>query len=509
MKKVDDFETIRRAYFIEKQSIRGIHRSLGFDRETIRKAIVAAAPVVYTLASPREAPVIGPYKQRIDELLKESKKQKRKQRYTAHRIFEIIRSEGYKGSEGAVHNYVSRERRKDEYKEKYIPLEFDPGQDAQVDWGEADVLMAGDRITVQLFILRLNYSKTRFVMAFQFQKQEAFFEGHNQAFRFLSGVPRRLTYDNLQTAVYKILSGHNRQEQEKFKGFRSYYLFESNYCNPAQGHEKGGVENDVGFVQRNFMTPLLEVRSFEELNNLLWKACQENLHRRSRGQLTSVADLLADERNHFLPLSGELFRACVSSPVKPNGYSQVELDTNRYSIPVEHANDQLVMRAYPFQVEILSDEKVIANHPRCFGREQDVIDPLHYLNLLEQRPGAFEHAKPIRRWRNHWPKEYDQLLADLRNRLPDNRGVKEFIQILKLHKEYPAEQVEKAIHSALELGAASLDGVLLCLRQLQNPQPQFPELPDERISTLTGFGNQPVNLQQYNQLLVRCNDGIK
>jgi transposase len=503
MRTVEDYEEIRRAYFIDKLSIRAIHRMLGYDRETIRKAIVQAAPVPYTLARPRAAPVIGPYQQRIAELLAESKKQKRKQRYTAHRIFEILRKEGYRGSEGAVHNYVSRERRKDEYKEKYIPLEFDPGQDAQVDWGEAEVILAGERVTVQLFILRLNYSKARFVMAFPFQKQEAFFEGHNQAFRFLGGIPRRLTYDNLKTAVYKILSGRNRQEQESFKRFRSYYLFESNYCNPAQGHEKGGVENDVGYAQRNFMTPLLQANSYQELNAMLWKACQENLHRRVRGQLASVADLLSDERSQFLPLPAELFPACVSSPVKPNGYSQVDLDTNRYSVPAEHGNDQLVLRAYPFRVEILLGKAVIATHPRCFGREQDILDPLHYLNLLEQRPGAFEHAKPLRHWRKHWPKDYDRLLEALRTRLPEGRGVKEFIAVLKLHREHPADQIQQAVQAALELGAASLDGVSLCLRQLQHAQSQFPALEAERFATLAAFGNQPVNLAQYDRLVAR------
>jgi transposase len=503
MRTVEDYEGIRRAYFVDKLSIRAIHRLLGYDRETIRKAIVQAAPTPYTLTRPRAAPVIGPYKQRIAELLAESKKQKRKQRYTAHRIFEILCREGYTGSEGAVHNYVSRERRKDEYKEKYIPLEFDPGQDAQVDWGEAEAILAGERVTVQLFILRLNYSKARFVMAFPFQKQEAFFEGHNQAFRFLGGVPRRLTYDNLKTAVYKILTGRNRQEQESFKRFRSYYLFESNYCNPAQGHEKGGVENDVGYAQRNFMTPLLQANSYEELNAILWKACQENLHRRVRGQLASVSDLLSDERNQFLPLPAELLPACVSYPVKPNGYSQVDLDTNRYSVPAEHGNDQLVLRAYPFRVEILLGEKVIAVHRRCFGREQDILDPLHYLNLLEQRPGAFEHAKPLRHWRKHWPKDYDRLLEALRTRLPDGRGVREFIAVLKLHREHPADQVQQAVQAALELGAASLDGVTLCLRQLQHAQPQFPVLEAERFANLATFGNQPVNLQQYDRLVVR------
>lgn len=503
MRTVEDYEAIRRAYFVEKLSIRAIHRMLGYDRETVRKAIVQAAPMPYTLTKPREAPVIGPYKQRIKELLKESKQQKRKQRYTAHRIFEILRSEGYTGSEGAVHNYVSRERRKDEYKEKYIPLEFDPGQDGQVDWGEADVILAGERVTVQFFTLRLNYSKARFVMAFPFQKQEAFFEGHNQAFRFFGGIPRRLTYDNLKTAVYKILSGRNRQEQESFKKFRSYYLFESNYCNPAQGHEKGGVENDVGYIQRNFMTPLLVVNSYEELNAHLWQACQENLHRRVRGQLASVAEVLADERSKFLPLPKELFPACASYLVKPNGYSQVDLDTNRYSVPTEHGNDQLVLRAYPFRVDILLDHEVIATHPRCFDHEQDILNPLHYLTLLEQRPGAFEHAKPLRYWRKHWPKEYDHLLEELRTRSPNGHGVKEFIAVLKLHREHPADQVEQAVQAALELGAASLDGVLLCLRQLQQAQPQFPALEGERFASLAAFGNQPVNLQQYDQLVAR------
>jgi transposase len=505
MRTVEDYEKIRRTYFVDQQSIRAIHRTLGYDRETIRKAIVEAAPMPYTLEKPREAPVIGPYKQRIAELLKESKQQKRKQRYTAHRIFEILCGEGYTGSEGAVHNYVSRERRKDEYKEKYIPLEFDPGQDGQVDWGEADIILSEERVTVQFFTLRLNYSKARFVMAFPFQKQEAFFEGHNQAFRFFGGVLRRLTYDNLKTAVYKILSGRNRQEQESFKKFRSYYLFESNYCNPAQGHEKGGVENDVGYIQRNFMTPLLRVNSYEELNALLWKACQENLHRRVRGQSASVFDLLADERSLFLPMPMKLFPACTNSPVTPNGYCQVDLDTNRYSVPVEHGNDQLVMRAYPFRVEFLCGNDVIATHLRCFGHEQDVLDPLHYLNLLEQRPGAFEHAKPLRSWRKNWPKDYDRLLEAMRTRQPEGRGVKEFITVLKLHRDYPADQIEAAVHAALELGAASLDGVLLYLRQLQQPQPQpqLPTLDFERFANLATYGNQPVNLQQYDQLVAR------
>ena len=502
MKQVEEYEAIRRAYFIEHKSIRAIHRELGYDRETIRKAITQSSPQPYQLKQPRPAPVLGPYKTNIDRLLEESDQQRRKQRYTAHRIYELLQEQGYQGSEGAVHNYVCLQRKKRKgKKDAYLPLEFDPGMDAQVDWTEAEVILAGERVTVQVFLMRLNYSKVRFAMAFPFQKQEAFFEGHNQAFHFFGGIPRRITYDNLKTAVYRILEGRNRQEQEAFKRFRSHYLFESNYCNPAQGHEKGGVENDAGYAQRNFLAPLLEVASYAELNQVLLSRCRKNVDRQIRGKTERVAQLWESEKPLFLPFPLRDFAACRTHLVHPNGYSQVEFDTNRYSVPVERRNDPLVLEAYPFRIRILSDEGLVVEHPRCFGREQDVLDPLHYLPLLEQRPGALEYAVPIRRWRKTWPVAYEQLLTELRGRWPEGRGVREFIAILKLHSEFPGEYVEQAVQAALELGASHLDGVRLCLRQLLEERQALPSLNLTDRPTLASVGQQPVNLHQYDQLL--------
>lgn len=503
MKNVDDYETIRRAYFREKQSIRAIHRDLGYSRETIRKAIVHPAPQPYQLNQPRPAPVLGPYKERINELLDESDRQRRKQRYTAHRIYELLSKEGYQGSEGSVHNYVSQKRRQRKQRDTYLPLEFDPGEDGQVDWGEAEVEIGGKREIAQIFILRLNYSKVRFAMAFPFQKQEAFFEGHIQGFHFLGGVPKRIAYDNLKTAVYRVLTGGNRQEQAAFKTFRSYYLFESQYCTPGQAHEKGGVENDVGYAQRNFLTPILQANSYLELNTILWKACRENVDRHIRGKQAPVADLWEEERSLLLPLPSRDYPACVTYVVRPNAYSQVTLDTNRYSVPVSHRNSQLVMQAFPFTIRILDQQQVVAEHPRCFGREQDLIEPLHYWPLLEQRPGAFEHAIPVRRWRETWPEIYDHLLSELRQRFPDGRGVREFIAILKLHQQYSAEEVEWAVETALELGAVHLDGVRLCLRKL-HPSEHLPTALDMgNHPKLAEFGQQPVNLHQYDALIDR------
>jgi hypothetical protein len=370
-----------------------------------------------------------------------------------------------------------------------------------VDWGEAVVILAGVQVKVQFFVMRLNYSRVRFVKAYPFQKQEAFLEAHESGFHFNGGIPHRITYDNLKTAVFKILEGHNRQEQETFKAFRSYYLFDSRYCTPAQGHEKGGVESDVGYAQRNFFSPLPRVNSYEELNQLLLECCLNDVDRHIRGQTAPVAELWKLDKLHLLPLPRQDYPTCVTRPVKANPYSQVVFETNRYSVPHTYAGRQLVLRAYPFKMEILSLETIIATHPRCFGREEDVFDPMHYLILLEQRPGAFEHAMPVRQWRKKWPASYERLLRSLQENKPEGQGIREFISILKLHQSYASGMIEKAVDAAVSSGMMGLDGVMYQLQRLVTSTPQIDPLDLRNLPQLANIGCQSVDLRLYNQLL--------
>jgi len=503
MIKVEKREEIRRAYFVENKGIRQIARELKCSRPTVRKAISSAEPARYALKAPRPAPVLGSYKARIDELLAESERMPRKQRYTGHKICQVIETEDYDGSESTVRGYIAKRRKEKKRPQVYIPLEFDPGTDGQVDWGEAVADIAGERVTVQMFLMRLCYSRRLFVMAFPTQKQEAFFEGHVQAFHFFGGVPRRIAYDNLKTAVQRILEGRNRKEQESFIVFRSHYLFESHFCTPGQGHEKGRVEKGVGFSRRNFMVPIPRVASFEELNTHLLADCLADDQRRVDRQPVMIGEAWEMEKLHLLPLPEKDFKCCVTKSVTLNGFGQVEFETNRYSVPAKDAYHNLVIRAYPFRIDVLYMNDVIASHPRCYGRKQDILDPLHYLPLLEQRPGAFDHAKPIRRWRKSWPPVYERLLAHLRAQWPDGRGVREFVRVLKLHQGHPADLIAQAIEQALEYGCAHADGVELCLHQLMNPETPVSPIDLVRWPELVAVGTQIPDLQCYDRLLER------
>ena len=501
MIKVDERERIRRAYYVEEKSIRQIARELQHSRETVKKALKSAEPAKYTLKKPRPAPVLGPYMARIDELLEENERMPRKQRRTCHKIYEAIKSEGYTGSESRVRGYIADKRRVKKKRKVYLPLEFGPGEDGQVDWGEAIIILNGEKVKVQLFLMRLCYSRRLFVMAFPAQKQEAFFEGHVRAFHFFGGVPQRLAYDNLKAAVQCILEGRTRKEQERFIVFRSHYLFESHFCTPGKGHEKGRVEKGVGFSRRNFLVPIPRVSSFDEINAHLLAACLADDARRVDRQDVTIGEAWEMEKPYLLPLPERDFECCVSKPVVLNGYSQVEYATNRYSVPTDQAYRNLMVKAYPFRIDILHLDDVIASHPRCYDRKQDILDPLHYLPILEQRPGAFDYAKPIRRWRERWPRVYDQLLEHLRGKWPDGKGVREFIRILKLHHDHPADLVAQAVTQALEYGCGHLDGVQLCLRQLTEPETSISPIDLDDWPQLVGVGTQEPDVARYDQLL--------
>ena len=503
MISVEDREEIRRAYFIDQRSRRWIEREMGYSRRTVNKALAQADSQGYALREAREAPVLGPYKPQIDALLTENERMPRKQHYTGHKIYETVHAAGYRGSESGVQVYLWQRRRENNRPEVFVPLGYDPGQDAQVDWGQAVVEMNGERETVQFIEVRLNYSRKVMVRAYPCQKQEAFFEGQVTAFAYFGGVPHRLSYDNLTSAVRRVLEGRARREQRRFTAFRSHYLFGAHFCTPGEGHEKGGVENGIGYAQRNLFVPLIQATDYKDLNAQLLALCQQQDSRKVHGQSLTIGEAFAQEQGALLPLPAHAFECYASAEVTLNGYGQVTYETNRYSVPAKLARKQLVVHAYPFRVDILDNRQVIATHPRSYEHEQEIFDALHYLPLLERRPGALEYARPIRAIRESWPAVYERALTLLKRE--DSPGIREFVRILRLQEEFPATEVEAALEIALGQGKLSADAVRLHIRQRQKPEVMLPSMDLSHLTQadkLQSIHQQPVQLQRYDELLV-------
>lgn len=512
MLTVYDRAAIRHAYYVEEQSIRVIAERFGIARQSVRKALESAEAAAYTLRQPRAAPKLDPYRHRVEELWQQNAQLPPKQRYSAQRIFQIIQAEGFTGGASTVRAYVGKLRQQQRRPATFLPLQFDPGQDAQVDWGEAQVDLAGERVTVQVFVFTLCYSRRTFVMAFPTQRQECFFAGHEAAFAFCGGVVPRISYDNLTVAVQTILRGTTRQEQEAFLVFRSHYLFDAHFCTPHEPQEKGRVEHRVGFTRRQYFVPLPQVASFAELNAHLLACCVRDDVRVRQGETISIGTAWQQEQPLLRPLPARPLDYAVTRMVRLNRYSQVEFETNRYSVPVDQARATLTLQARPFQITILDQQQVIATHDRCYARQQDILDPLHYLPLLRQRPGAFAHAVPLRQWRAQWPPDYERLLTRFQARHPDGRGVREFLEVLYLHHRHPAETVADAITLAVSYGCTDAASVMALLHQLQEGPPPPRALAQPPASHLHTVGTQPLDVQQYDRLLQpegACDDGTR
>lgn len=394
MKDVYTKEMVRRAYHREGKSRRQIARELGIHRETVKKLLEMGAGEIpeYKRKKGKERPVLGRYTPIIDQWLKEDETAPRKQRHTKKRIYERLKAEhGFPGGYSTVKDYIAQTRPMRQ--EVFVPLAFSPGEMGQVDWGEVEAVIDGVPKTLQIFGLVLNYSNTHYVEAFEQAGQESFFQGHQNAFGFFGGIPRTLTYDNLASAVTKILKGKERKENERFVAFRSACLFESRFCNPARGNEKGRIENVVKYAKNNYLTPVPEFTSLAELNAYLKEQCLAHREKHQTGHTQTMGERLQAEREHLLPLPQHPPECCRIVPVKANSASLVQFESNRYSVPMEYAYKTLWLKAFVDRVEIADEEKVIAVHSRLAGKYRESILFEHYRKVLERKPGALKHFR--------------------------------------------------------------------------------------------------------------------
>jgi transposase len=455
---MEQWTEVRRRVLTGELSKRAACREYDLSWHTLVKMLKCDEPPGYRQRASRSKPVLEPFLPIIYQILEADKQAPKKQRHTATRIFHRLRDEhGYQGGYTIVREAVRDWKQRSQ--EVFLPLRHPLGE-AQVDFGHGYVDVAGERIQAALFVISLPYSDAFYLQAFPRECTESFQEGHKRAFDFFGGVPKRISYDNSKIAVSKLTGSRDRQLTKEFLRLQGHYLFDAHFCLVRRANEKGHVENLVGYGRRNFLVPIPQVDSFEQLNAELDRRCREDLQRTLRGKSQCKQELLEEERAAMLGLPRQAFDARRVTQAGVNSLSLVRFDTNSYSVPVKYAHRQITVVASVDEVRFTFQGELIARHPRHWGREQHVFNPVHYLALLERKPGGFDHARPLESW------DLPAGFTTLRRRMEtesDGLGTREYIRTLRLLETHSMKELAGAVEYALDIGVHDADSIRVIL----------------------------------------------
>lgn len=468
---------IRRRKLVKGESISGIARDLKLSRNTVKKYLKAGAEPRYQRRQ-QPCPRLGDYQTLLGGWLEQESRLPKAQRRTAQRLYADLQRAGYAGAYDSVQRFVKRWKQSQPgqaVSTAFVPLQFAPGDACQFGWSHELVVLGGVTQTVKLAHFRLAHSRQMYLVAYPRESQEMVLDAHARAFAFFGGVPQRMIYDNPKTIVDSVYSGKERQFNRRFLALASHYLFEPVACTPASGWEKGQVENQVGNVREWLFTPTPKLTDLAALNTWLEARCRELAQRpHPQWKQQTVADRFAQEQPHLRPVSAG-FDGYVEQPVRVSSTCLASHDRNRYSVPAAYAGQRVSLRAYADTIVVVAEGVEVARHARSFARDTLVLDPWHYLPVLERKPGALRNGAPFVQWQLPAP------IASVREHLlKQPKGDRAFVEILLAMREHGAEVVETACAQALATGACSAAIILNHLHRLLSPPRREPpaEVPD-------------------------------
>jgi transposase len=443
MRTVDDYAKFRTAHR-DGLTIRQIARSFHVSRRKVREALANPEPRPYTRTQPPPAPVLGPFTTIIDQVLRDDRDAPPKQRHTAAQLFRRLQDEhGYPGSYPTVRRYVAAHRRTSA--PTFIPLAHPPGHRLEADFGHIHVDFPDGRRLIPVLVTIWAYSNAPFVIALPTERTEAILHGMVRALEFFAAVPREVWWDNPRTIATLILRGRQRQVHPRYAALANHYAFEARFCLPAQAHEKPDAESTVRAVQRRFATPVPRVADITELNEHMRRRCLDERQRtvRSASGAFVIGDRLAEERAVAAPLPERAFDPCIVRQAVADKYQTVAFDANRYSVPRPWAFRSVTVKGYVDRVVVVAGGQIVAEHPRCYGHSQQVLDPIHFLATLGRRPAALDHAPVYRDW--HPAAALAGLRSELEAAHGTPGGTRQFIRVLQLLGEHPQSRIERAI----------------------------------------------------------------
>lgn len=432
-----DYAEIRRR-FLAGQSKRRIAREMHISRNTVRKYCTGANVPWKTKPYKRKNTVMTPeIEQTIVDWLNEEQDALnndhvfKKQKYTAKRIYDrLCEEKGYLGSETTIRSKVHDLRAK--MSQAFIPLEYKPGEQMQIDFGEADIYIRGEKTRIYIFCARLSYSCRPFVIAYHKQNLQVFLDALVKIFNKMGGVPERVTFDNGSVAVNIAMgTGKKAVMLPEYSRLAAHYSFIPTSCNVRQGHEKGLVEGLVGLVRRNVLVPVPRVNNIDELNQMLDRWCYNYEQHKVPSRQSSVGNLYKQEQTHLRPLPDYEYEVAESSDVKVNSYSTVQFETNRYSVPHKYVHQTVSVKAYPEFIRVYARGEVIAEHERIMDKHQTSYRLKDYMPLLEQRDRAILDAAPVKQ---NIPPELFEKLEQTKNHEQKIQLLKDFINGSKTSK---------------------------------------------------------------------------
>ncbi len=433
------YSQIREAY-VSGESQRSIAKRLGISRQTVKKYCEGETMPGIRKEYLRVPSVVTPEIEKFIRMCLDSDKEEglRKQTHTAKRIYDrLVAEQNFTGSYSIVRRVVH------EMKVQYIPaqadmpLEYDPGDAIQIDWGEATIYLQGERKAIQIFCGRLCYSCDIFVMACLGQNAESFLEAQQKMFDYFGGVPRRLIFDNGKVGV-KDGFGHHAVAQDYYRMFAAHYAFATDFCNVASGNEKGLVENLVGYSRNNFLVPVPKVDSMDSLNAQLLEAClQYRNNHRVQGRSQSVRDMYLTDKACLHPIAPYRYETARIATPSVGDYSTVRFDRNEYSVPIRFLRKTVTVKGYANKVVIICDRDTVVTYDRLMGKGKTTYMLEHYIDLLERKPRSVFQAKPVRQ-------TVRKELMELGRLLPG--GNKDMVRLLRMCVDYGEDRIIFAIN---------------------------------------------------------------
>jgi transposase len=503
--KVSLYEQIRKVNEREQLGIRQLSRRFGVHRRDVRQALRSAVPPPRKQRSVRPAPALDCWKPLIDQWLEEDRSAPRKQRHTARRVWQrLVEEHRAQVGESTVRRYVAEAKARHEIPpvKVMVPQHHPLGAESEVDFGTSSVYLAGLLTQVHLFVMRLSASGRGYPRAYLNESQEVFLDGHVRAFEHFGGVPGRIRYDNLKTAVEKVLKGRGRVESDRFVALRSHYGFDSFFCIPGieGAHEKGGVEGEMGRFRRRHMVPIPRVSSMAELNVLLLAAAMKDDERLIDKRLITVAEHFALEAGALRPLPTEPFEYAGVTSFRVDRKSRVHVRGSWYSVPARYAGRRLEVRIGAETIEALDGAATVASHPRSLkGQENLILD--HYLEVLFVKPGALPGATALGQARasGAFTETHDRFWSAARRRLGDKDGTRALIEVLLLHRTTATDALLAGIEAALS--ASNTDPAVVAIEARRQAESDTAIAAGEIADRLSRFDRPKPTISQYDQLL--------